>query len=179
MSRIALALVIACAACGSKSGESTPTTTPAAEESPPAPEAAGPAEAVTPEAAPPATVNFKALDHEAKAEFMKTKVLPPMTAAFQTFDAKKYAAFDCKTCHGKDPVKSKFVMPNPELPKLDFEALQAGKGDPKILEFMSKTVSPEMAKILGQEPYSESNPKGFGCLNCHTQKPAKPAKKTK
>ena len=164
MSRTPLVLLLlACWSCGSQSGSSTPTTTPAAE---PAPEEPAP-----PPTDPAAPVDFKALDHEAKVEFMKTKVLPPMQAAFQGLDPKKYANFDCKTCHGKDPVKSKFAMPNPELPVLDFAALKAGKqGDPKVVDFMAKTVSPEMAKILNRTPYSESNPTGFGCLSCHTAK---------
>lgn len=173
MSKIALVAVVACLACGSKSKPSTeepPAGEPAGEEASPGPEATPVEAGGTGAGGTGETVDFKALDHEAKVEFMKTKVVPPMTTAFQTFNAKKYAEFNCKTCHGKDPVKTKFAMPNPELPKLDFEALKAGKGDPKILEFMSKTVSPEMAKILGREPYSETNKDGFGCLNCHTQK---------
>ena len=30
-------------------------------------------------------------------------------------------------------------------------------------------VMPTMAKLLKQELYSPENPKGFGCLECHTQ----------
>jgi len=101
---------------------------------------------------------------------MKTKVLPQMKAAFQKFDAKKFAKFTCKTCHGKDPVKAKYEMPNPELPKLDFAALKAGKQEPKLAEFMGKVVKPDMAKLLQRPEYSDKNPDGFGCLDCHLEK---------
>jgi hypothetical protein len=61
-------------------------------------------------------------------------------------------------------------MPNPELPALDFKALEQGKQKPQVAEFMAKTVKPNMAKILEQPEMTKDNPKGFGCLECHTQK---------
>jgi hypothetical protein len=42
-----------------------------------------------------------------------------------------------------------------------------------MVEFMSKVVKPEMAKLLNQPEMTESNPKGFGCLECHTMKKKK------
>jgi hypothetical protein len=112
---------------------------------------------------------FDKLTHDEKVKLMKTKVMPAMKAAFQKFDRKEYANFGCKTCHGKDPQKSKYEMPTPDLPVLDFDKIKAGKVDPKVLEFMSKVVKPEMAKILGEPEMTETQ-KGFGCLNCHTAK---------
>ncbi|MGE5184894.1 MAG: hypothetical protein ACM31C_22655 [Acidobacteriota bacterium] len=114
--------------------------------------------------------DFDKLTHDQKMEFMKTKVVPVMKKEFQAFDAKRYANFGCKTCHGKDPKKTKYKMPNPELPKLDFAALKAGKQKPKVAEFMAKVVKPKMAEILQQPEMTETNPKGFGCLECHEQK---------
>jgi hypothetical protein len=114
--------------------------------------------------------DFDKLTHEEKMDFMKQKILPAMKKEFQTFDAKKYAKFDCKTCHGKDPKGSKYKMPNPELPKLDFVALKAGKQAPKVAEFMGKVVKPKMAELLQQSEMTESNPTGFGCLECHIAK---------
>jgi len=114
--------------------------------------------------------DFDKLSHEEQVKFMKAKVMPSMKAAFQKFDPKEYRNFGCKTCHGKEPQKTKYKMPNKELKPLDFAAIKAGKEDPKFIEFMSKTVKPEMAKILNQPEMSESNPDGFGCLECHTQK---------
>jgi len=113
---------------------------------------------------------FDKLTHDQKADFMKKNVVPPMKAAFQKFDAKKYANFGCKTCHGKDPKATKWKMPNPKLPKLDFAALDAGKQEPKAAEFMAKVVKPQMAKILGENELDEAHPDGFGCLECHEKK---------
>src|SRR3954467_3864279 len=115
---------------------------------------------------------FDKLSHDDKVKVMKTKVMPAMKTAFQEFDAKKYASFGCKTCHGKDPQKAKFKMPNAELPTLDFDALKAGK-DKKAAEFRAKTGKPEMAKILGRPEMSETNEAGFGCLDCHMMKTKK------
>jgi hypothetical protein len=93
-----------------------------------------------------------------------------MKEAFQKFDPKQYEKFGCKTCHGKDPKATKYKMPNPELPKLDWAALDAGKQEPKTAEFMAKVVKPQMAKILGEKEMSKDNPKGFACLDCHEEK---------
>jgi hypothetical protein len=114
--------------------------------------------------------DFDKLTTDQKMDFMKKNVMPAMKKEFQAFDAKKFANFTCKTCHGKDPKATKYKMPNPELPKLDFEKLKAGKQAPKMAEFMGKVVKPQMAKILQQPEYTETNPKGFGCLECHQQK---------
>jgi hypothetical protein len=97
--------------------------------------------------------------------------MPAMKTEFQKFDKVKYAKFTCKTCHGKGADKGgDFKMPNPGIAPLDFVALKAGKQKPLVAEFMGKVVEPQMAQILQQPVYSEKNPKGFGCLECHTQK---------
>jgi autotransporter adhesin len=114
--------------------------------------------------------DFSKLSKDEKIKFMKQKVMPTMKPLFQKFDAKNFANFTCKTCHGKDPQGTKYKMPSADLPKLDFEAIKAGKEDPKAVEFMSKTVKPEMAKLLAQPEMTESQPKGFGCLACHQMK---------
>jgi hypothetical protein len=117
--------------------------------------------------------DFDKLSKEDKVKFMKTKVMPTMKPLFQKFDAKDFAGFNCKTCHGKDPQKTKYKMPSPDLPALDFDAIKAGKEDPKVIEFMSKTVKPTMAKLFNMPEMTESEPKGFGCLACHTLKKKK------
>jgi hypothetical protein len=114
--------------------------------------------------------DFAKLSHDDKVKFMKTKVMPAMKPLFQKLDAKEFGAFTCKTCHGKNPRKTKYKMPNPELLALDFAAIKAGKEDPKMVEFMSKTVKPEMAKLLQRPEMSETVKDGFGCLDCHTMK---------
>lgn len=192
MSRLAVVVLFCVAAACSKSKPKDESTGSATPPAPPAVaiDAAAPADAAeaTVDAAAgsaaagagsgsaagsaPATgaVHFDKLSHDDKIKFMKTKVNPAMKAAFQKFDPEDYATFGCKTCHGKNPQKVKYEMPNPDLKPLDFAAIKAGKEDPKMIEFMSKVVKPGMAKILGEEEMTESNPKGFGCLACHTMK---------
>lgn len=101
---------------------------------------------------------------------MKEKVVPTMKPLFQKFDAEEFASFGCKTCHGKDPLKSKYKMPSPDVPALDFAALEQGKQEPETAKWMSEVVKPEMAKLLKKQEMSKSNPTGFGCLACHTEK---------
>jgi hypothetical protein len=115
-------------------------------------------------------VPFAKLAHDDKVKFMKQKVMPAMKPAFQKFDSKEFSNFTCKTCHGKDPQKVKYEMPNRHLPALDFDAIKAGKEDPKMVEFMAKVVKPEMARLLGEPEMSDTQPDGFGCLHCHTLK---------
>lgn len=121
-------------------------------------------------AAPASAFDFDKLSHEEKMDFMKKQVVPTMKPLFQEFDPKKYANFGCKTCHGKDPVKAKYRMPNGGLTKLDFAKLKEGKQSPKAAEWMGKVVKPTMAKLLQMSEYTEENPTGFGCLHCHVQK---------
>ncbi|HEY1551450.1 MAG TPA: hypothetical protein VGG28_26655 [Kofleriaceae bacterium] len=114
--------------------------------------------------------NWEAMTHEQRVDYMKHTVVPTMKPLFQKFDAKHYANFGCKTCHGKDPKASKFKMPNGDLPKLDFVALKAGKQKPEIAKWMGEVVKPQMAKLMHEPEYTEANPKGFGCLECHMEK---------
>ena len=116
--------------------------------------------------------DFDKLTHEEQQDFMKKTVVPTMKPIFQKFDAKHYKDFGCKTCHGKDPKKSKFKMPTPDLPKLDFVALKAGKQKPNIAKWMGEEIEPGMAKLLQKPVYNpeKPDPSQFGCLGCHTQK---------
>jgi len=149
--KLLVAAVLMTAACGSKSPSTT--TTPTGGE--------GSAAMVLPD------VPFDKLDHEQREEFMKQKVVPAMKPLFVNHDPKDFAEheFGCQTCHGE--VKDDhFVMPNPNLPKLNLKDLSKFKKED--LEWMSKEIMPAMAKILNEPVSSELNPKGFGCLECHT-----------
>ena len=122
------------------------------------------------EAPPPD--DFLKKTKEDKMKIMKEKVMPAMAKAFKGHDAKKFAKFNCKSCHGKTADDKTWKMPNPDLPPLDFEALQAGKQEPKMAKFMAEVVSPDMAKILELRHFDPKEPEkgGFGCLACHVQK---------
>lgn len=183
--RYLLITVVFAAACGGKSNSDTapkPAPAPAPEPAPPVavqqPEPApppAPAEPADTKPAPPPEDAFLKLAKDEKIKIMKTKVVPTMAKAFKAHDGKAFAKFNCKTCHGKGAADDTFKMPNPDLPPLDFAAIQAGKLDDKakhMLEFMEKTVKPEMAKILGLPEFDPAHQEkgGFGCLACHTMK---------
>lgn len=110
-------------------------------------------------------VPFETLDHDQRIQFMKDTVVPAMQPIFQRHDAKEYAEFGCKTCHGEGAAVGNFEMPNVNLPALDFADLS--KHEPADLEWMSKQVKPAMAKLLREPEYSKEAPDGFGCAHCH------------
>lgn len=150
-----LLLIAMIAACGGKSSSSTTTPTPPAGSG------------ATAEATKPLPdVPFDQLDQDQRAQFMKEKVVPAMKPVFQNHDAKAYADFGCKTCHGKEAEKGHFDMPNPELPKIG-KSTDWSKFKKEDIEWMKNDVKPTMAKILQQPEWSPENPKGFGCVECH------------
>jgi hypothetical protein len=155
MKRLVLIASLFAAACGGKS--SSTTTTPTGGSN------AGSADAVVvlPD------VPFDSLDHEQRIAFMKQKVMPAMEPLFKNHDGKKYAEFTCKTCHGEGAAAGKFDMPNEKLPALNFADMSKFKKED--VEWMGKEIKPAMAELLGQPEYTPENPKGFGCLECHTQ----------
>ncbi len=117
---------------------------------------------------------WKDMDHDQRVKYMRETVLPKMRQTFAEFDEKKFGRINCKTCHGDGATNESFEMPNPKLPKLPtntegFQKLM--KDDPAAMEFMMKKVKPQMAELLGlPEMDPNTNPKGFGCFNCHTAK---------
>ena len=144
-----LTSLLALAACG---GKSTSPSGPAAAPRPLAPGA------------------WEAMNDRQRATFMKETVLPVMAAKLTAFDAEEFGEVTCKTCHGPGAEEGKFEMPSGALPELDFA--NPDPDDAAINEFMAKEVKPTMAMLLGQTEYSPENPKGFGCLHCHTMKTA-------
>ncbi len=184
MKRLAFVLVLAAACGGKKTPEPTKPVVEHKEEAPPPTEGSGSATAEAPKEAPaeakpappptPAEDTFLKLSKDEKTKIMKDKVMPAMSKAFKEHDAKRYKKFECKTCHGKGAGKG-FKMPNPDLPKLDFAKMQSGELDAKtkeMVEFMEKTVKPQMADMLGLTQFDPMHPElgGFGCLACHEAK---------
>ena len=155
----ALAAVTALAVLASCGGAPTAADggTPAATESAPASGA----------------VAWKDMKRAARMEHMKHVVLPKMKAAFGSFEPDEFADFKCVMCHGKGAEDKSFEMPNPKLPPLPadeagFKALIAD--EPEAFKFMSGTVVPQMAAMLGEQPYDPATKGGFGCFRCHTVK---------
>jgi hypothetical protein len=113
---------------------------------------------------------FDGMSSGQKMAFMKSTVFPKMKSEFQAFDAHDFNDFTCQTCHGADAANNDFKMPNPNLPKLDaaHDFAKDATARPRAVDFMLHKVTPEMAHMLGQPAYSESNRDGFGCMECHT-----------
>ena len=108
--------------------------------------------------------------HEQQEDFMKEVVKPTMGKLLMEHDGEEFAKVTCKTCHGESGHSRHWEMPTDELPKLDptdkFAAHQEHDGE--MLKFMMETFTPKMVELLGVEPWSPENPKGFGCFSCHT-----------
>lgn len=100
-----------------------------------------------------------------KGMFMKKKVMPAMSKVFKDHDAKDYANFSCKTCHGPQ------MKPKPVdfLPTLHFKGGKMAEADtkPEMVKFMHESVTPAMADLFGKKPYDPATNTGFGCNGCH------------
>jgi hypothetical protein len=103
---------------------------------------------------------------------MKKVVFPKMKVLFVAFDSTRFGAMDCRTCHGSGANDDSFKMPNPEIwrmPKSMDGWKMIQKNNPHYMEFMGKTVKPQMAALLGMQPSNpQAHVEGFGCDNCHT-----------
>ncbi|MBI4956291.1 MAG: hypothetical protein HY908_30015 [Myxococcales bacterium] len=155
---VAAALALSVAAC-----KKEPTTPPQPTAAPTAAPTAEPTASAS--AAPEVPTAWSDdLTKEQKGAFMKKVVLPAMAPVFQAADAKKYAAFGCKTCHGPD-----FKDPDEFLPALTVKGdkMTAFADKPDVSKFMMDKVLPEMAKAMGMQPYDPATKKGFGCGGCH------------
>ena len=97
--------------------------------------------------------------------FMKKNVAPEMEPVFKGADAKRYANFSCKTCHGP-----KYQNPKDFLPKLTMKdgKITAFASKPEVSKFMAEQVVPHMATAMGLKPYDVATHTGFGCNGCHT-----------
>jgi hypothetical protein len=180
--RFAFALSFCALACGGGQHEpappATPSGAPAASAAPvasatPTASAAPSATAPAGPAAPPKDGEWDTWSHDQKLAYMKSTVLPKMGPLFHEVDPKAYAEPKCVLCHGSGAKDATFKMPNPDLPKLDLTPAgmkQLREKKPAMVEFMSKTVVPTMAALVGEKPYDPKTQKGFGCLECHTKK---------
>ncbi|HEX2671876.1 MAG TPA: hypothetical protein VHM25_13430 [Polyangiaceae bacterium] len=168
-------VVFTLSACGGAPSEPAtppaPPATPAPEPAAPAPagEAPKPAEpaasAEAPAAIPEHDVWKEGMTKDQQVAFMKKNVVPEMGPVFKGFDAKRYAEFSCKTCHGP-----KFKDPKEFLPKLTFKdgKLVSPSDEPALAKFMFEQVTPHMAAAMGLKPFDMTTHTGFGCGGCHS-----------
>ncbi|HTL36504.1 MAG TPA: hypothetical protein VL326_25400 [Kofleriaceae bacterium] len=118
---------------------------------------------------------WKDMNADQRLEFMKSTVLPAAKQKFQAFDAKKFAKFDCRTCHGKGAEDGSFEMPNPDIKALPptaeaYEAWIAKDANAKrYTDFMSNEVVPMMSQLLQIKAFDPATHTGeFSCPACHT-----------
>ncbi|MEZ4402644.1 MAG: hypothetical protein R3B06_21665 [Kofleriaceae bacterium] len=119
----------------------------------------------------PATdpVTWKDMNGDQRHAFMESTVLPHMKEKFVAFDAADFGEMNCKTCHGEGAEDGSFEMPNPGIKPLDFGHMdQLDEHEQKVAAWMHEVVVPEMAALLGEQPYDPATQQGFGCLGCHT-----------
>jgi hypothetical protein len=147
----------------------------------PAPAASATAAAPSGPPGAPGPGEWDSWSHDQKLDYMKSTVMPKSAAMFHDFDAKKYADAKCTLCHGAGAKTGTFKMPNPGLPKLDLSSEAAFKklhdAKPKVVDFMIE-LEKSTAGLLGEQPFDPSTGKGFGCMECHTQKGGAKAAKT-
>ena len=171
MTRGSLVLAASLAAACASSREPSPSG-PAAEQ-PAAPAAAAPDTGGL--GAP--KIPWADKNREQRTEYMGLFVLPAMQELFAGWRPDEYGGkdqFRCQTCHGEefDSPAIDFHMPRVAFP-LDPEDPMgvAMKYDAEAATFMAERVVPEMARLLGEEPYDPATGRGsFGCFRCHPRK---------
>jgi hypothetical protein len=134
--------------------------------------AASPPAAAASAATPPGPDEWDKWSHEKKIDYMKAAVMLKLGGAFHDLDGAKFAAPKCTLCHSAGALDGSFKMPDANLPKLpadpaDFKAVAAK--NPQMFDFMVKTVTPQMAALVGEQPYDPTTKTGFGCFECHTK----------
>jgi len=120
-------------------------------------------------------VAWKDMNYQQRKAYMKDVVTPKMKPIFRGFDAKTFADFGCETCHGKEPQKTKYKMPGPDVHPLPntpekFQAkLKAEPTWPKWTDFMAKQVEPAMGALLAIPVFDPKKPAPgtFSCGACH------------
>jgi hypothetical protein len=117
---------------------------------------------------PDTSVHWDKMDHAERKAFMKQVVMPKMKAEFAAFNPKKFGEMKCITCHGDGAKNDSYKMPNPQIFKLPRTREGWAKADTSFIRFMKDHVKPDMANLLGMQPYDMKTKTGFGCGNCHT-----------
>jgi hypothetical protein len=157
--------IVGCAEVGPPTSERDPST----DDTPPPDAGETPEDAAveTPPSGALASDAWAEMDFDARKKFMATVVVPQVRPLFQAFDAERFAAVSCKTCHGSGAGNGDFKLPNPDLPVLHSEALKNPTEELQpVLTFMREVLKPKVAELLGMQESSD-----FRCNTCHTTAP--------
>lgn len=110
---------------------------------------------------------WQQLSFDARKQFMATKLMPAVTPLFQAFDAQRFAAVSCKTCHGSGAKAGTFALPSPDLPSLSSAMLMNPPEEQKpIIAFMRGMLKPKLMELLGLQDSA-----GLKCSTCHVMEP--------
>jgi hypothetical protein len=122
---------------------------------------------------PAAAAGWSALSWEERHDAMTWVVHPNMAALFQRFEGTADPELTCRTCHGTDAEQVGYKMPHGLTPLDPSRLPDPNGGGPKarIARFMTEEVTPQMADLLGVEPYDPHTGRGFGCFGCHPATP--------
>ncbi|MCS6857633.1 MAG: hypothetical protein NZM37_07975 [Sandaracinaceae bacterium] len=118
---------------------------------------------------------FDQMSEEEQLNWMIGYVMPIAAEDFKAYDPERYASVSCELCHGPEPEKEHYRMPNPALPQLpkpgspDWERMEKGRA----FAFMRDVVTPTIATLVGKERWSPEVPNGFGCFDCHLERESK------
>ncbi|UJR82259.1 hypothetical protein [Sandaracinus amylolyticus] len=111
------------------------------------------------------------LTRDERTAHMTREVLPRMTELFAAYDATRYDAFTCATCHGEGAREHDYAMPNPALlplhPTGSEGQHQTVRDHPEGVRFMYSRVMPAMQALLGAPEYDASTGEGFSCYAWH------------
>lgn len=125
-----------------------------------------PATETQPKAPHDRTLAFHDLDKDGKMARMTQVVMPDMGPVFKAFDAKRYAGFDCATCHVNHAHHPKDGLPKLVFSNGGYEKLVAEQ--PEMMKFMGEQVLPAMVTAMAETPFDPATGQGFGCNGCHT-----------
>lgn len=116
-----------------------------------------------------AEVSWAQMSFDERKAYMGKQVFPKMKATFAAHDAELFKGFKCETCHGDDMKEKSFAMPNDGIYPLSASDPLTGamEYDEEVTRFMVDEVVPQMAAMLGTEPWSPENQDGLGCFACH------------
>lgn len=104
------------------------------------------------------------MSYEEREMDMIGRFNPIFTEIFQEYDAERYAAFSCETCHGAEMRERNFAMPAPDLSPVPLPNTpayrQMAAEFPQDTRFMEEIVTPTMQTMLGMGAT-------FTCNGCH------------
>jgi hypothetical protein len=100
---------------------------------------------------------------------MRRVVLPRAAAIFQAWRPARFAAVDCRLCHGQGALTDQFDMPTNHLPRLSGSLLLGPEfaKHPETTRLKLDRLVPTMAEALGLKSFSLITRRGFGCYSCH------------